>query len=254
MRVVVDRGEPFFYPGGDIGCLLIHGFTGAPEEMRWMGKYLAEQGFTVLGVRLFAHATQVADMNRARWEDWLANAEDGYHMLRGLGSQVVVIGMSMGGALTLLLAREFEPAGILVMATPIRIPDNRVERIRPLLPLISKVMPTIRLPGGSDWADKEAEKLQLHYHEIAVRSAAELHDLLGEMRRSLGRVRAPALLLYAKGDLGTPPNAAHFILEQLGSSDKQILWLENGGHNIARDAGREQAFEAAAEFIRRIAA
>ncbi|MDK1046444.1 MAG: hypothetical protein QGM45_12280, partial [Anaerolineales bacterium] len=89
MRVLVDRGEPFFYPGGDIGCLLIHGFSGAPEEMRWMGKYLAEHGFTVLGVRLFAHATQVTDMNRARWEDWLANVEDGYHMLRGLASQVV---------------------------------------------------------------------------------------------------------------------------------------------------------------------
>jgi len=254
MKILVDRGEPFFYPGGDTACLLVHGFTGAPEEMRWMGRYLADQGFTVLGIRLFAHATQVEDMNRARWEDWLANVEDGYHLLRGLASQVVVIGISMGGALSLLLAREFEPAGVLVMATPLRIPDARVERIRPLLPLISKVMPTIRLPRGSDWVDKEAEKLQLHYDEFAVRSAAELHDLLSEMRGSLGRVKARALLIYAKGDLGTPPEAAHFIHNQLGSSDKQILWLENGGHNIARDAGREQAFEAAAEFVRRVAA
>lgn len=254
MRILVDQGEPFFYPGGDKACLLIHGFNGAPEEMRWMGRYLADQGFTVLGIRLFAHATQVEDMNRARWEDWLANVEDGYHILRGLASEVVVLGISMGGALTLLLAREFELTGVLVMATPIRIPDARVERIRPLLPLISKVMPTIRLLRESDWVDEEAEKLQLHYHEFAVRAAAELHDLLSEMRGSLGRVKAPALLIYARGDLGTPPDVPQFIHDQLGSTDKQILWLENGGHNIARDAGREQAFEAAAEFIRRVTA
>ncbi len=254
MRILVDRGEPFLYPGGETGCLLIHGLTGAPEEMRWMGRFLADQGFTVLGVRLFAHGTQVADMNRARWQDWLANVEDGYHMLRGLTTEMVVMGISMGGALALLLAREFEVAGVLLMATPVRLPEARIERIRPLLPLISKVVPTLRLPGESDWVDKEAEKLQLYYHEFPVRASAELHDLLEEMRASLGMVKAPALLLYAEGDVGTPPDAAQFIYDKLGSADKQILWLENSGHNIPRDASREQAFEAAASFIRRVTA
>ena len=138
------------------------------------------------------------------------------------------------------------------MATPIRIPDARVRRIRILLPVISKFMPTIRLSGESSWADKETEKLQLHYHEFPVRAVAELHDLLGEMRGSLGRVKAPALLIYARGDLGLPPDSAQFIHDRLGSSVKQILWLENGGHNIARDSGREQAFVAATEFIGRV--
>lgn len=252
MNTLVDRGEPFLYPGGDTGCLLIHGLTGAPEEMRWMGRYLADQGITVLGVRLFAHATQVADMNRARWRDWLANVEDGYHMLRGLTTQVVVMGISMGGALSLLLAREFEVAGVLVMATPIRLPDARIERARPLLPLISRFVPTLRLPGESDWVDKDSEKLQLYYYKFPIRASAELHDLLEEMRGSLGMVKAPTLLMYAEGDVGTPSEAAHFIHEKLGSTDKQLLWIENSGHNIPRDAAREQAFEAAAAFVRRV--
>ena len=186
MSFVVDRGEPFLYLGGDTGCLLVHGLTGAPEEMRWMGKYLSEQGFTALGVRLFAHATQVTDMNRARWRDWLADVEDGYHMLRGLTEKVVVIGISMGGALSLLLAREFDLAGLLVMATPIRLPDARIERARALLPLVSKIVPTLRLPGESDWVDKEAEELRLYYPKFPVRASAELHDLLAEMRGRSG--------------------------------------------------------------------
>jgi hypothetical protein len=49
--------EPFYFPGNEIGCLLIHGFTGTPKEMRWMGEYLARQGYSVLGVRLAGHAT-----------------------------------------------------------------------------------------------------------------------------------------------------------------------------------------------------
>jgi len=48
--------EPFFLSGSRCGCLLVHGFTGTPKEMRWMGENLHSQGYTVLGIRLSGHA------------------------------------------------------------------------------------------------------------------------------------------------------------------------------------------------------
>ncbi len=69
---LIPTAEPFVFPGGPVGCLLVHGFTGTPKEMRWLGEYLAGQGHTVLGVRLAGHATQPEDMIRARWWDWAA--------------------------------------------------------------------------------------------------------------------------------------------------------------------------------------
>jgi carboxylesterase len=50
--MLIKTTEPFFFPGNDTGCLLIHGFTGAPTEMRPLGEFLAGKGYTVLGVRL----------------------------------------------------------------------------------------------------------------------------------------------------------------------------------------------------------
>ena len=44
MSMILEGGEPFFMPGNQIGCLLIHGFTGAPKEMRWLGDHLANEG------------------------------------------------------------------------------------------------------------------------------------------------------------------------------------------------------------------
>ena len=43
---IIPSAEPFYYQGNKIGCLLIHGFTGTPKEMRLMGEYLANQGYT----------------------------------------------------------------------------------------------------------------------------------------------------------------------------------------------------------------
>ncbi|NTV37277.1 MAG: carboxylesterase, partial [Anaerolineaceae bacterium] len=53
----MSTAEPFLLPGGKVGCLLIHGFTGTPKEMRWWGEDLAGRGYTVLAPRLAGHAT-----------------------------------------------------------------------------------------------------------------------------------------------------------------------------------------------------
>jgi len=45
--MLIPTAEPFFYPGNETGCLLIHGFTGAPKEMRWLGEYLTGKGYNV---------------------------------------------------------------------------------------------------------------------------------------------------------------------------------------------------------------
>lgn len=42
--------KPFFFKGGSEGVLLIHGYTGAPGEMRLLGEFLHSRGYTVLGV------------------------------------------------------------------------------------------------------------------------------------------------------------------------------------------------------------
>lgn len=222
--------------------------------MRWMGEFLAEQGFSVLGVRLFGHATRPEDMIRARWSDWLASAEDGFNMLQKQTAQVICIGLSMGGALSLLLARDLPVSGVVVMSTPAQSPDARLRRLRPVIPLLSRFWRFAGKDDDSDWHDHEAEQLQVHYGVYPVRATAELNDLLNEMRATLHRVTSPVLLIYAEGDDTTPQVSAQIIHDRLGTGDKEILWLKDSGHNIPRDASRQQAFEAAAAFANRVTA
>ena len=85
-------GEPFFFKGNQVGCLLVHGFPGTPQEMRWLGEFLQNQGYSVLGVRLSGHATQPSDLLRVRSSDWLADLEDGYHWLSGTCTRIYMIG------------------------------------------------------------------------------------------------------------------------------------------------------------------
>jgi carboxylesterase len=51
MSYIVPNSEPFFFPGGPTGCLLMHGFTAMPEEMLPLGEFLDSWGYSVLGMR-----------------------------------------------------------------------------------------------------------------------------------------------------------------------------------------------------------
>src|SRR5439155_483073 len=52
--------DAFSLPGSrPLGCLLVHGFTGTPEEMRPLGEALAARGFPVHAVRLAGLAERV---------------------------------------------------------------------------------------------------------------------------------------------------------------------------------------------------
>jgi carboxylesterase len=101
---ILKGGEPFYLPGGPVGCLLVHGFVSAPQEMQWLGDQLNSEGFTVLGVRLHGHATKASDLHRVRWQDWVGSIEDGYHYLKDHCEQIAIGGMSLGGALALLIS------------------------------------------------------------------------------------------------------------------------------------------------------
>jgi len=188
--MIIPTAEPFFFPGNKVGCLLTHGFTGAPKEMRWMGEYLSEEGFSVLGVRLAGHATNPEEMIRSRYIDWMHSVEDGYHLLQGVADKVVLVGLSMGGALSLLMASKLDVAGVFAMSTPFVITDPRVKFAK-ILSLFVKHMSKSDDEPGSGWLDKESWKDHVSYTQNPVRSVVEIDLLLNEMRAALPKVKVP---------------------------------------------------------------
>lgn len=257
----IPTTEPFFFPGGKTGCLLVHGFTGTPKEMRPLGEYLAAQGHTVLGVRLFGHSTQAEDMMRARWWDWLMSVEDGWQVLSGQTDRIFVIGLSMGGALSLLLSTRHSPAGVVTMDTPICLPVNHpilhslqglpVGTRAGLLRAVSKVLPYQHKPPRPH----PLSGLMLDHISYAhnpTRAISELTILLDEVRRALPSIQAPALLIHSRGDNNVPCENMLKIHAAIGSQDKQMVWLEKSGHVVTRDDEHDLVFQSVGAFIQRV--
>ncbi len=250
---IIPTTEPFFFPGGRTGILLTHGFTGAPKEMRWMGDYLNEQGYTCLGIRLAGHATDPEDMIRSNWTDWTASVEDGFHLLSGSVDRIFLAGLSMGGVLSLLMSTRLDVAGVVAMSTPYKLPDDpRLRHIEWISKIVSYMPKSDEEPGAS-WFDKEAFKEHVSYPQNPVRSIGELNKLLGEMRAALPNLRVPVLLIHSRDDKYVLPENMEMIFADLkNTSDKTKVYITGSGHVVTRDAARRQVFDLVRDFIKRV--
>jgi len=248
MTSIAPGGGPFLFPGGRTGCLLLHGFTASPQEVRELGRHLASHGATALGPRLFGHATNPGDLLRARWADWLASAFDGYHMLRGVCDRVFVLGVSLGGVLAFHMAARLDVAGVVGMATPFAPPkDPRLLLLRLAAPLVRFVP-----KGPPDWRDPAVAATRVAYRVYPVPALAEVERAILAMRSHLVNVSCPVLLMHSTEDTFVPPANMQAIYDALPAGDKAMLSIPHSNHVLPLDASRSQVFEAAADFIGRV--
>jgi carboxylesterase len=237
--------------------MVVHGFTGAPGEVRWLGRHLNRQGYTVYGPRLAGHGTTIRDMARTSWREWYADVLAGYHMLRANCDRVFVLGLSMGGALAFALAGREAVDGVVGMSSVYRVAGRRWF----LWPLIDLFTTTL-----SGHAPPQDERLQrrvlagqqargeepvghVSYPTYPMRGASQLAKLTAFTRAGLANVTAPVLLVHSRADDAVPFEHMDLYRQALACAEIETLVLEKSGHVVTEDVECEAVFRAAAAFI-----
>lgn len=246
-NLIMASAESFFIPRGHTGCLLIHGFTGTPKEMRMLGDSLAEADYTVLAPRLFGHATSPEDLMRSRYTDWIGTVEDGLNLLKGCTEQQVVMGLSMGGVLALIAAARYNFAAAVAFSTPTSLPQDPRSAFLPLIAGLN-----LRIEKGTpDWRNPDAAKDHQDYPYYPSRSILELSKLIALMHDELDKISTPVLLVQSKADTFIPTESLDTIYREIQSAKKEKFWVQDSGHVIIREPERELIFTQVKTFLTR---
>ena len=242
----LEGAEPFLLPGGRHGVLLIHGFTGLPAELRLMGEYLNEYGFTVLAIRLAGHGTTVEDLSRMEHEDWMDSVRDGFAILSDVCEHISVVGHSMGAVFAMLLSMETELAHVVSLGAPIMIaPEQGIERLPTREACIDRYVPKARrklrdVPHGANNT----------YRRMPLVSIHEMMDVIAILCGEITRVTAPILIVHGERDHTADPKSADYLYDNVRSVRREKLILPDAGHLLPLDLGvRERVFACTAEFL-----
>lgn len=246
--------ESFFFKKGEVGCLLIHGFTGSPWEMREMGEYLASKNITVLGPRLPGHGTSPEDMYNTNWQDWYGEVEKAYNDIKKNCSDVFCCGLSMGGLLTLHLATHQELKGIISLAAPVYLREPKLLFLPILKSPLGKIIQKFYKYDkeiGKDIKDESMKSQMICYDKTPVPCGISLVDFMNHTKNDLEKITAPALIIHSKYDHTVPPGNAKYIQKMISSKEKNLIILENSYHVITLDYDKEKVFNETYKFIKR---
>ncbi|HVY50525.1 MAG TPA: lysophospholipase [Devosia sp.] len=69
------------------------------------------------------------------------------------------------------------------------------------------------------------------------------------LKRSLGEIRLPVLILHGTADKATKPSGSREFFERAGSADKTLKLYEGGYHDLLNDTIRPQVFSDIADWL-----
>jgi carboxylesterase len=247
-----DTNE-FFLPGSGLSALLIHGLSGTPYEMRYLGERLAAAGVRVLGVRLKGHASAPEELGASDHTDWYESVVEGLERLREFGDANVVIGLSMGAILAARLAADQREAvcGLVMLAPAFFLPTKTRVALRLMRSVRAwgdKVY--FRSGAGSDIHDDAARSVHPGTRLMPLGAVLSLVELSERMRPRLSEVVQPALVIHSRLDHTCPYDRnVEYVMRHLGSTDKRAIALEESYHVIAVDSEKHRVADETLDFI-----
>lgn len=227
-----DVHQPFALTdeGHDTGALLVHGFTGSPDDMRAVADEVYAHGIDAHVLLLPGMASDIGRLNEMTGAIWREAVGAKWREIGERYERTVLIGYSLGGALALLAALERLPDLLVLIAPLSRIADRRAV----LLPVIKHVVRSVRPYGGIDWTDRrvhawfDAVRPSMRTRDpvnqdVLSRSAVYGTRMLDEMRRLLIDVRrrapeitVPTVVIQGVDDRIVLPRDTHRLVARLG--------------------------------------
>ncbi|MCA1828708.1 MAG: alpha/beta fold hydrolase [Myxococcales bacterium] len=239
--------DPFALGDGPDACLLLHGLTGSPAEVRPVGEALAQSGFRTIGPLLPGHGTSPGDLYTVTRNEMIRAAESAFASLEG-ARRVFVCGLSMGALLTLHLAAHHSVSGIALLAPAIDFTGatwffTEILGRLPALPFIVGKTRDLENPG--EIADGS-------YHAIPLRWGPELHELSQYGLKLAHRVRAPALIVQGARDQTVAPAGSRKLLRELASPHKELRILPRSGHVLPLDVESDEVCRLVVQHFREV--
>ncbi|MFA4990202.1 MAG: alpha/beta fold hydrolase [Candidatus Omnitrophota bacterium] len=269
------RKFDFFLKGGNgKAVLLIHGITGTPSEMNYLGKSLHKAGFSVVCNTLPKHCRSLGELRRVTWQEIACACLKDLEGLKNEYSEVSVGGLSMGALMAIHLAYKYPHLVSRIIAlAPTIFYDGWAVPKRKILMDILWYVPFIRnrfdireswpyglknelLRAGLERFYRNAKasvddgRAAIFGSPFFPMSCLYQHHLLTKIvKPELPGVRAPILIMHAKDDDMTSFKNAQYVYERIGSPDKTLIMLEDSYHMITIDKQKGKVAEEMLKFL-----
>lgn len=255
---------------GPVGCLMLHGFMGSPISSRPMAEYLAQHDITVHCPLLPGHGELPEKMAGVRYQEWIAEAREGFETIQSWCDELFIMSHSMGTVLAADLARQNPDVRGLIMLAPLYKPPSRaISTLRVLRYVMPWFYPwrfsrlrrltqerMLDLYPDLDLQDEQVQAWLPQATRIPTGAIDEMRKLADMGRRLWPQLHLPLLLVQGEKDIAVKPGNTEAIFEMLPAKEKSLHLIPHAGHELMRpfEPAHRKVWPLVYEFIQKHAA
>ncbi|PYZ92872.1 carboxylesterase [Salipaludibacillus keqinensis] len=208
-----------------IGCLIIHGFSGTPQEVEDIEVHLKKKNWLVYCPELPGHDGTKEGLKAVTYKHWVYKAKVALEELMERCEKVYLIGFSMGGMIASFLASQY-PVEKLVLLSSAAYYINPKQIVQDVTGWF--------LEGIRGELDKD-EYYQFYRKKILrtpMAATIEFARLIKKLRPHLDQITVPTLVVQGESDGLVPQKSAEYIYEHIQSEEKELFFFPDAKHYI----------------------
>ena len=205
--IVYDRNR-------DEAVLLIHGFPATPYMYHYAAQRLDEAGFDAYAPLIPTFGADIKEFEKTEFTQWFDFISDYYETLRKRYGKVFVLGVSMGGAMTLKIGERYSgtslaPDALVCISSPVAynsircgVYTNLKAVLAPTLSLFVKNIGagTVTSRPYSNDGDEE----WTGYKGTFIKQGLSLSKAFDRIRKDLRKITVPMYVMHDRGDKTVP--------------------------------------------------
>jgi carboxylesterase len=225
-----------------IGCLCIHGFTGAPSEIEPLVHFLQRNTNWKLSVPTLPGHGEALELKGIQYKQWIAHAEQELEKLLYTCESVYVVGFSMGGMIASYLAVHFPVEKLVLLSAA-------AYYVNPKQLVLDMGMMVKDLCRGTLSENELFLRYRRKWKETPIAATLQFRKLVNSIRPLLSQVNVPTFIAQGEVDGVVPPKTAQYLYNHICSPSKKLFYLKNSKHIICHCEERDELFKNILSFL-----
>jgi carboxylesterase len=227
-----------YLKGGKTAVLLIHGYLGSPRDIIYLAERLNSEGYTISVPRLPGHGTNRKDFLNSEKNDWIREIRDNYIKLNRICKDVYIAGFSMGGLLAIIIAAEFNPDKLILIAPAL---TNRRKLMLYSTPILRLFIKSLNKKCEIKTNSEYEEYLKNEYwSKDWIKAASEILFLQIKAKCLLKSLKSEILILLSENDRTVPLSVSRIAEKKIDKDKLTEKRIRNSGHMIFHGEYKEK--------------
>jgi carboxylesterase len=223
-------------------CIIIHGFTGTPWEVKPLALALEQIGYEVITPLLPGHSMNKERLEKASASDWLQMIEKIIRQAIEENKKIHMIGFSMGAMIASIMAYRFAVSTLVLLSPAVYVLTPNLLK-RKVGNFIQQTRENRSLVGYT------IQKNPSFIRSTPLYNLFQFQKIVRQAKRIFQHISIPICIIHGQKDDTVDPKSSELIYRVASSKEKELHFLPFSKHHICQDCKVNTVIQIVIKFL-----